>query len=78
LPKDLNYIDNIKLHIASCDTIIDYDKMSINEIYLHFDTRVRITYSYEEACQIMDSDYNPQIKIIKMKNRLCELEKDFE
>jgi hypothetical protein len=52
--------------------------LNLTYVSLHFYTRCRITETYDEACEIMDSDYMPKLKILKIKERIKDLEKDFE
>ena len=42
----------------------------LSDISLRFFTRVMVTETYEEACEIMDTDFLPKIKYRKMYDRL--------
>lgn len=75
LPSKLRYISNQSIGIAVCNNVI---YLNHTFVLLHFYTRCKITESYDEACEIMDSDYMPKLKILKIKERIKDLEKDFE
>ena len=71
----LQYVSNQSIDIAVCKNVT---YLNHTYVLLHFYTRCRITETYDEACEIMDSDYMPKLKILKIKERIKDLEKDFE
>ena len=75
LPSKL-YEPTLNTAIAICNCTVIYNKLT--NVSLRFFTRILITETYEEACKIMDADYLPKIKMIKMKNRLGKIKDDFE
>lgn len=75
LPAKLRYISSQSICIAVCNNVTYLNRTYVS---LHFYTRCRITETYDEACEIMDSDYMPKLKILKIKERIKDLEKDFE
>lgn len=75
LPSKLRYVSSQSIDIAVCNNVT-YLKRTY--VLLHFYTRCLITETYDEACEIMDSDYMPKLKILKIKERIKDLEKDFE
>ena len=75
LPAKLRYVSSQSIDIAVCNNVI---YLKCNYVLLQFYTRCRITETYDEACEIMDSDYMPKLKILKIKERIKNLEKDFE
>lgn len=75
-PTRLVYIhDNAYLIVCDCE--VEYEGPIIKQIYLRFNTRVRTTFTYEDACKIFDSDFMPIIKQIKMNKKIKDMEKDF-
>lgn len=75
LPTRLRYVCNQSIGIAICNNITYLNRTFVS---LRFYTRCRLTETYDEACEIMDSDYMPQIKKLTIKERIKNLEKDFE
>lgn len=75
LPAKLRYVGNQSIGIAVCHNIT---YLNLTYVSLHFYTRCKITETYDEACEIMDNDYMPKLKLLKIKERIKELEKDFE
>ena len=75
LPSKLRYISNQSIGIAVCNNVI---YLNHTFVLLHFYTRCKITETYDEACEIMDKDYMPKLKLLKIKERIKDLEKDFE
>ena len=75
LPAKLRYVSNQSIGIAVCNNITYLNRTFVS---LRFYTRVKVTETYDEACEIMDSDYMPKLKILKIKERIKDLEKDFE
>ena len=75
LPSKLRYVSNQSIGIAVCSNIVYLNHTFVS---LHFYTRCKITETYDEACEIMDSDYMPKLKLLKIKERIKDLEKDFE
>lgn len=73
--KLLRYVSNQSINIAICKNVTYLNRTYVS---LHFYTRCRPTETYDEACEIMDSDYMPKIKILKIKERIKDLENDFE
>ena len=75
LPSKLQYVSNQCINIAICKNVT---YLNLTYVSLHFYTRCRPTETYDEACEIMDSDYMPKLKILKIKERIKDLDKDFE
>lgn len=75
LPAKLQYVSNQSIGIAVCNNMIYLNDTFVS---LHFYTRCRLTETYDEACEIMDSDYMPKLKLLKIKERIKDLENDFE
>ena len=75
LPSKI-YEHTLNTAIAVCNCTLFDNKLS--NISLRFFTRVLITETYEEACEVMDTDYLPKIKIRKMHDRLKKIEADFD
>lgn len=75
LPSKLKYVSSQSIGIAVCNNVTYLNRTYVS---LHFYTRCRPTETYDEACEIMDSDYMPKLKILKIKERIKDLEKDFE
>lgn len=75
LPSKI-YETTLNTAIAVCNCTLFDNKLS--NISLRFFTRVLITETYEEACEIMDTDYLPKIKFRKMYDRLKKMEGDFD
>ena len=75
LPSKLRYVSNQSINIAICKNVT---YLNLTYVSLHFDTRSKSTETYDEACEIMDCDYMPKLKILKIKERIKDLEKDFE
>lgn len=75
LPAKLWYVSNQSIVIAVCNNITYLNRTYVS---LYFYTRCRLTETYDEACEIMDSDYMPKLKILKIKERIKDLENDFE
>lgn len=75
LPSKI-YEHTLNTAIAVCNCTLFDNKLS--NISLRFFTRVLITETYEEACEVMDTDYLPKIKIRKMHDRLKKMETDFD
>lgn len=74
--KLLYYVDGSQsINIAVCKNVT---YLNLTYVSLHFYTRCRLTETYDEACEIMDSDYMPKLKILKIKERIKDLENDFE
>lgn len=76
LPSKLRYVSNSQSINIAIFKNVTY--LNLTYVSLHFYTRCRQTETYDEACEIMDSDYMPKIKILKIKERIKDLEKDFE
>lgn len=74
-PTSLVYLNDVYLIIADCE--VEYDGHNIKQIYLKFNTRVRTTFTYEDACEIFDSDFTPVIKQLKINKKIKDMEKDF-
>lgn len=75
LPTKLRYVSNQSIGIAVCNNVTYLNRTYVS---LHFYTRCRLTETYDEAGEIMDSDYMPKLKILKIKERIKDLENDFE
>ena len=75
LPAKLRYVSNQSIGIAICNNIVYLNRIFVS---LHFYTRCKITVTYDEACEIMDNDYVPKFKLLKIKERIKDLENDFE
>lgn len=75
LPSKL-YEPTLNTAIAICTCTVFETKLS--NISLRFFTRVLQTETYEEACEVMDTDYLPKIKLRKMYDRLKKIEADFD
>lgn len=74
-PASLVYINDVYLTIADCE--VKYKGYFITQINLKFNTRVRTTFTYEDACKIFDSDFMPIIKQMKINKKIKDMEKDF-
>lgn len=74
LPNKLKYVSNQSIGIAVCNNIT---YLNTTHVSLHFYTRVIVTKTYDEACEIMDSDYMPKIKKLMLNEKIKEFEKDF-
>ena len=75
LPSKL-YEPTLNTAIAICTCTVYETKLS--NISLRFFTRVLQTETYEDACEVMDTDYLPKIKLRKMYDRLKKIEADFD
>lgn len=75
LPSKLRYVSSRNIGIAICNNVTYLNRTFVS---LHFYTRCKITETYDEACEIMDSDYMPKLKLLKIKERIKDLENDFE
>ena len=75
LPSKL-YEPTLNTAVAVCSCTVDKSKLS--DISLRFFTRVLQTETYEEACEVMDTDFLPKIKMRKMYDRLKKMEDDFD
>lgn len=75
LPAKLRYVSSRNIGIAVCNNVTYLNRTFVS---LHFYTRSQYTETYDEACEIMDNDYMPKLKILKIKERIKDLEKDFE
>ena len=75
LPSKI-YEPTLNTAIAICNCTVFETKLS--NISLRFFTRVLQTETYEEACEVMDTDYLPKIKFRKMYDRLKKIEADFD
>lgn len=75
LPSKL-YEPTLNTAIAICNCTVFETKLS--DISLRFFTRVLQTETYEDACEVMDTDYLPKIKLRKMYDRLKKIEADFD
>lgn len=75
LPSKI-YEPTLNTAIAICNCTVYETKLSW--ISLRFFTKVLITETYEEACEIMDTDFLPKIKYRKMYDRLKKMEGDFD
>ena len=75
LPSKL-YEPTLNTAIAICNCTVFETKLS--NISLRFFTRVLQAETYEEACEVMDTDYLPKIKFRKMYDRLKKIEADFD
>lgn len=75
LPSKI-YEPTLNTAIAICNCTVFETKLSW--ISLRFFTKVLITETYEEACEIMDTDFLPKIKYRKMYDRLKNMEGDFD
>lgn len=69
------HVSNQSIDIAVCNNVT---YLNLTYVSLHFYTMCRQIKTYEEACEIMDCYYMPKLKIIKIKERIKDLEKDFE
>ena len=74
-PASLIYSHDVYLTVADCE--VEYKGPIIKQIYLKFNTRVRTTFTYEDACKIFDSDFMPIIKQLKINIKIKDMEKDF-
>lgn len=74
LPSTI-YEHTLNTAIAICICTVNNTKLS--DISIRFLTKILIIETYEEACEVMNTDILPIIKYRKMYDRLCELEKDF-
>lgn len=70
------YEPTLNTAIAVCNCTVNKTKLS--DISLRFFTRILLTETYENACEVMDTDFLPKIKIRKMKDRLRKMEDDFD
>lgn len=75
LPSKI-YEPTLNTAIAICNCTV-YET-HVSDISLRFFTKILITETYEEACEIMDTDFLPKIKYRKMYDRLKKLEADFD
>ena len=75
LPSKI-YEPTLNTAIAICNCTVYETKLSW--ISLRFFTKVLITETYEEACEVMDTDFLPKIKYRKMCDRLKKMEGDFD
>lgn len=75
LPSKI-YEPTLNTAIAICNCTVYETKLSW--ISLRFYTKVLIIETYEEACEVMDTDFLPKIKIRKMYDRLKKMEGDFD
>ena len=75
-PASLVYIHDVYLTIADCE--VKYKGDFITQINLKFITRARTTFTYEDSCEIFDSDFMPIIKQLKIKQNIKNFEKDFQ
>lgn len=76
LPAKLRYVNSGQsINIAICKNVT---YLNFTYVSLYFDTRSKLTETYDEACEIMDCDYMPKLKILKIKERIKDLENDFE
>lgn len=66
-PASLIYMHGVYITVADCE--VKYKGYIINQIYLKFSTRVRTTFTYEDACEIFDSDFMPIIKQMKINKK---------
>lgn len=74
LPNKLKYVSNQSISVAVCNNIT---YLNTTYVSLHFYTRGMVTETYDEACEIMDSDYMPKIKKLMLMEKIKEFEKDF-
>ena len=75
LPSKI-YEPTLNTAIAICNCTVFETKLSW--ISLRFFNKVLITETYEEACEVMDTDFLPKIKYRKMCDRLKKMENDFD
>lgn len=77
IPYQIQYMfsDYDFLDIASVQVEFSNDK--ITDVILHFKTRLLYTLEFDEACNIFESDFLPQIKIYKLHKKIEGLEQDF-
>lgn len=75
LPSKL-YEPTLNTAIAVCNCTVN--KTRLSDISLRFFTRILLTETYENACEVMDTDFLPKIKIRKMQDRLRKMEDDFD
>ena len=66
------YESTLSTAIAICNCTVYETHLS--DISLRFFTKVLVTETYEEACEVMDTDFLPKIKLRKMYDRLKKLE----
>lgn len=75
LPSKI-YESTLSTAIAICNCTVYETHLS--DISLRFFTRIMVTKTYEEACEIMDTDVLPKIKYRKMYDRLKKNGGDFD
>ena len=75
LPAKLRYVSSKSIGIAVCKNVT---YLNLTYVSLCFYSRREQIETYDESCEIMDSDYMPKLKILKIKERIKDLEKDFE
>lgn len=75
LPSKI-YEPTLNTAIAICNCTVFETKLTW--ISLRFFTKVLIIETYEEACEVMDTDFLPKIKYRKMYDRLKKMEGDFD
>ena len=75
LPSKI-YEPTLNKAIAICNCTVFETHLS--DISLRFFTKVLLTKTYEEACEVMDTDFLPKIKYRKMYDRLKKIEGDFD
>lgn len=74
LPNKLKYVSNQSICIAVCNNIT---YLNTTYVSLHFYTRCMVTETYDEACEIMESDYMPKIKKLVLMEKIKEFENQF-
>ena len=75
LPSKI-YESTLSTAIAICNCTVYETHLS--DISLRFFTKILVTETYEEACEVMDTDFLPKIKLRKMYDRLKKIGGDFD
>lgn len=75
LPSKI-YEPTLNTAIAVCNCTVYETKLS--DISLRFFTRVLLTETYEDACEVIDTDFLPKIKMFKLNKKIEGLKQDFE
>lgn len=77
IPYQIQYMfsDYDFLDIANVQVEFSNDK--ITNVILNFKTRVLYTSTFDEACNIFETDFLPKIKMYKLNKKIDGLEQDF-
>ena len=77
IPYQIQYMfsDYDYLELAKVQVELSNDK--ITDVILKFKTRVLYTSTFEEACNVFETDFLPKIKMYKLNKKIDGLEQDF-